>query len=147
MSAKGLPNVMKLHEIYEDKNNKYLVMDFYGKNDGNLEKIFGTKKTFSEDQVRIMVKQILSGLSGLHNEGYIHRDLKLENIMYEEKDRKKKADICKITIIDLGFAIQADKNTEKTNPITPRCVTGLKKGESGVSHSDETLLLTSFSEL
>jgi len=42
-------------------------------------------------------RQILLGVQEIHQAGFVHLDLKLENIMYDEKNNK-------VTIIDFGFA-------------------------------------------
>ena len=51
--------------------------------------------------------QILSGLSYLHGQRIVHRDLKLENILLVSQDRS----ILDIKIADFGFAkkIKPDK--------------------------------------
>ncbi len=44
------------------------------------------------------MKQIVIGLSTCHQKGIIHRDLKLENVLFMDKDHKF------IKIVDFGIA-------------------------------------------
>ena len=50
-----------------------------------------------ENKAKYIMKQIFSVLSKLHEEGIAHRDIKLENVMVDEK--------MNIKIIDFGFAV------------------------------------------
>lgn len=38
-----------------------------------------------EDEIKAIMKQILSGLDYLHSKGYLHRDVKPENFIINEK--------------------------------------------------------------
>lgn len=47
------------------------------------------------------MKRLLKGVKHLHKLGIIHRDLKLDNIVFENEN-----DIKSIKIIDFGFAVE-----------------------------------------
>ena len=64
----------------EISENPVLVMDFCP--DGNLRKRIGKK--FSDEELRNIVLQILSGLNILHSYEIIHRDIKPENILFRD---------------------------------------------------------------
>ena len=49
------------------------------------------------EDVPVIFKQIAIGIKLMHDQGIIHRDLKLENIIYDEESKK-------ITILDFGLA-------------------------------------------
>jgi len=50
---------------------------------GSLQKYFSKRKgQFSEENIKILLKQLLSAISYLSNLGIVHRDLKLDNIVY-----------------------------------------------------------------
>ena len=52
----------------------------------------------SENEVKNIVKQLMECLAHMHGKFICHRDIKLENIMYDERTQR-------ICIIDFGFAI------------------------------------------
>jgi len=63
------------------------------------------------------VKQILSAIKHLHDHGICHRDLKLENIMFETSNTTKEPFI---KVIDFGLAQNfADQKAMSTRTGTP----------------------------
>ncbi|TNJ27126.1 Kinase, NEK [Giardia muris] len=75
--------LLKYHEIYEDieTDEVYFVMDWCVNTLQNeLDIRVKLKQSFSDDEVWKFVAQLASGLSYLHEEGYLHRDLKPEHI-------------------------------------------------------------------
>ena len=65
-------------------------------------------KTFSEEIVQYLMRQIIEGIYYLHSNKIIHRDLKLDNIMVNFGSENDKEHLnmmnAKIKIIDFGFA-------------------------------------------
>lgn len=89
MSQLKHANIVKLYEAYERRRHIYLVMELCP--NGDL-----SDRTFSEDEAAVLIRQILEAVAYMHSKGVVHRDLKLENIMLDEKGNVK--------IIDLGLA-------------------------------------------
>lgn len=61
----------------------FAILKFY--EDGNLDQ-FITKQALSPDDLQIIVKGILRGVSFLHINNYVHRDLKSQNILLQRED-------------------------------------------------------------
>ena len=102
MSECDHPNIIKLIEIYEDKLHYELIMEEL--NGGSLterliEKVDDDGETFSEREAATIFKQIISAISYCHGKGIVHRDLKMENVIFV--DTKGNLDI---KIIDFGLS-------------------------------------------
>jgi serine/threonine protein kinase len=50
---------------------------------GELYKIYEEQKRFSETVVKFYTAQLVQAIGYLHGMGYVHRDLKLENILVD----------------------------------------------------------------
>jgi serine/threonine protein kinase len=87
------PNLVNLVDLKRTKHNLYMILDFI--NGDNLEvfldKFFsGYKRSPSMNIIKHLTIEIVSGLNYLGKNNIIHRDIKLENIMLDfEEDRRK----------------------------------------------------------
>lgn len=125
-------NIVKYISIKETISNYYLVLEYC--NGGTLLNALNDYMTlynsaFPEEIVRFIIKQILHGLSYLHNNNIIHRDLKTENILlsYDNEDNidlfNSNITKAKVKIIDFGFARYLEQNQLASSIIgTPLCM-------------------------
>jgi serine/threonine protein kinase len=72
---------------------------------GDLFDLAGNKRLQHNDRIMI-AKEMLDGIITMHNSGYIHFDIKLENVFYQNRSDRTK----KIKIADFGFTLQFKKN-------------------------------------
>jgi serine/threonine protein kinase len=106
------PNVVKLFEVLDSKENIYMVLELV--TGGELfGKILSSEK-FSEDQGRKFFQQIISGLDYCHKNGVAHRDLKPENLLVQGDDQLK--------ISDFGLSAIIDRD-DKNNLLNTSCGT------------------------
>jgi serine/threonine protein kinase len=82
------PYIVKSHDFDLLEGNPFLVMDLC--NGGNLRDLIG--RDLAPQQIDKIAYGILLGLKDLHDEGIIHRDVKPENILFDEKRTPKLAD-------------------------------------------------------
>ncbi|ORZ30725.1 kinase-like domain-containing protein [Catenaria anguillulae PL171] len=69
---------------------------------GRLHDRIADEGALSEDECREFVRQLISGVSHMHEHGLAHRDLKPENIMLTQGNEPNME---RIALIDFGFAI------------------------------------------
>lgn len=91
------PFIVKLEEIYEEKNEIILVMELM--EGDNLYKTIKSTVKLSEQQIYKIFSQILKGLLFLHLNGIMHRDIKPDNIMYSNRDNNSH-----LKILDFSLA-------------------------------------------
>ncbi|CAD8082659.1 unnamed protein product [Paramecium primaurelia] len=78
-------NVLQLHEVFEDDNNVYLVVD-YLQGGELLKQIENSQNGYTEHLVQNLMQNLLSSLNYLHQKQIIHRDIKPENLILKQKD-------------------------------------------------------------
>ncbi len=68
-----------------------------------------------EDVVKTIAKSILQGLATLHKAGFIHRDIKLENILIGKDKKMKICDFgsCTSEVVDFARIPPADYESTK----------------------------------
>lgn len=101
-------NIIKLHEVFfdNDEKNIYLVIDYYAK--GDLAK-FLNGKPLKEKYAKKYMRQLIEGLKYLYDRQILHRDLKLQNILVTDDNN--------IVITDFGFA----RYTDNENMLNTLC--------------------------
>jgi len=73
------PNILKIHEFYEDEKRIFLVREPYT---NDLYEKLQINGTFSEEIASTITKQLLTAAKYLHQAGIVHRDIKPENIIF-----------------------------------------------------------------
>ncbi|RWS17163.1 ribosomal protein S6 kinase 2 beta-like isoform X1 [Dinothrombium tinctorium] len=94
------PNIVTLHDVYEDDKHVYLFMDLL--TGGELFDHILSKKNLSEREASEILGVIASTIKYLHENGVVHRDLKPSNIMYSDSSDDPNS----LKICDFGFAKQ-----------------------------------------
>lgn len=88
------PFLANMEYIFQSDMRLYFVMPFI--DGGELYKVYIKEKRFPEYVVKFYAAQIVLGIGGLHDQGFMHRDMKLENIMLDSRGYLK--------LIDFGLA-------------------------------------------
>lgn len=100
------PNILKLYEVYEDDIQFYLVMELV-KGKELFDKIV-EKGMYSERDAANIIKQVVSAVNYLHDNGIAHRDLKPENLLSSGEGASEI-----IKIADFGFSKSFADESEK----------------------------------
>ena len=111
--------ILQLLHCFEDDSHIYLLME-HVQGQELYQKIKGLKaqkRTMGEATVRQVFAQIAFGVSCMQDEGVMHRDLKLGNILLTED--------AQVRIIDFGLAVKlqiGEKGEQKTLCGTPNYI-------------------------
>lgn len=82
-------HITELYEVLEDSKAYYVVME---KVDGlDLFEALSSPERPDRGEIQQILAQLLEAVAALHAKGYIHRDLKLENVMVESPKSSKVA--------------------------------------------------------
>jgi Ca2+-binding EF-hand superfamily protein len=98
------PHVARLADVYESEDQLTLVMECMS--GGELFNRVQERKRFDEKDASDATHQMLLAINYIHSHGVVHRDLKLENFLYEKKDGDH------LKLIDFGFSKVWDPNTK-----------------------------------
>mmetsp|Transcript_17891 Transcript_17891/g.29355 ORF Transcript_17891/g.29355 Transcript_17891/m.29355 type:complete len:751 (-) Transcript_17891:64-2316(-) len=93
------PYVLKLYEVYHVKRKLWLVTELL--TGGDL-----ASRKHSEYATKNVIEQVLRALVYLHRMGVVHRDIKLENILYENHSKNST-----VRLIDFGLSRAFDRTT------------------------------------
>jgi len=82
-------NIIKLYESFEGTRYIYLVLEYIGPI--SLHDYMQTKpgRRILEDEACHVFYQVVKALNYIHTEGYVHRDIKLHNILIGSKGQVK----------------------------------------------------------
>ena len=101
------PNVIKLYDAVDTGMKVNLIMEYVkGRSLYSYMKKAGGR--VNETDAKIIVKQLVDAIAYLHRERIVHRDLKLENLLIDDKKVVK--------VIDFGFSVSV--KPDKKIPFT-----------------------------
>jgi len=105
------PNIVRVHSVTEENNTAYMVMSY--ENGQCLQKILDMKKILDEENLLNILIGLLDGLRLIHNSGFIHRDIKPDNIFIRNDGSP--------LLLDFGSARQAlaEKSKSITSVVSP----------------------------
>ncbi|XP_054720184.1 probable serine/threonine-protein kinase nek3 [Uloborus diversus] len=94
MSSIQHPHIIHIYEVFENKDKIVLVMQYA--RGGELFNYLMEKKVLSDLEARRIFRQIAAAIYYCHKNKICHRDLKLENVLLDEKGNAK--------IVDFGLS-------------------------------------------
>ncbi|HYX66986.1 MAG TPA: serine/threonine-protein kinase, partial [Burkholderiales bacterium] len=106
------PNIVRVMRFFEANGTAYMVMEFVAGHP--LNGWIKNKRPIAEEAVLALARPLLDGLELVHNSGYLHRDIKPDNIFIRADGspvlldfgsaRMPLANQDMTTIVSLGFA-------------------------------------------
>ena len=115
------PNIIRLIDLKRTPHHCYVIMEFC--NGGDLLECLKKyraiyHRSFSEEIIQYIMRQVVSALNVMHSNKIIHRDLKLENILviFNSENDKNSLNmmraITKLSDFGITTTLQASKNNK-----------------------------------
>jgi len=100
------PSIVKFHRTHESAYHYFIVMELLKA--GSLWDLIclriKTNNMLTENESKVIIKQILEGIAYLHSKSIVHRDLKPENILLKSFNHLENA----VCIADFGLCTKID---------------------------------------
>ena len=78
------PNLNEVYRYFEANGTAYMVLEYiHGE---TLEERLNREMRLSEQALRQLLEEVLSGLAVVHKANYVHRDIKPDNLILREED-------------------------------------------------------------
>jgi len=94
------PCIVPVHDVYESEDDVHLIMERLA--GGEVFDRVAQRKQLAPELVAVVTVQLLRAVAYLHSRRILHRDITLQNIMYESQDGNN------VKLIDLGHAVSLD---------------------------------------
>jgi serine/threonine kinase 38 len=98
LATGSMPWTVELKYSFQDERHLYLAMEYL--QGGDLMTLLMRKDILTEADSRFYIAEIIEAVSSVHTLGYIHRDLKPDNILIDRQGHIKLSDfgLCKHTL-------------------------------------------------
>jgi serine/threonine protein kinase len=101
------PGIVKVYDFFEENNTAYMIMELLkGK---SLRKLIEERGRIDEDEALDYIIKLCEALSIVHKNGYLHRDIKPDNIFITDEGR--------VVLIDFGSAREFIAGRTKTHTV------------------------------
>jgi len=95
LSSLRHPNIVEMFGMQQGPSGPYMLLEYI---DGcSFFTLVNTRGPLSEDVTRKLFRPLMSAIAYVHDAGFFHRDIKLENILLDFRTRSPK-------LIDWGFS-------------------------------------------
>ena len=101
------PNIVKIHQVFQENNTAYIAMDFVDGMD-LLTMLEIEPERMTDELIESLLRETLSALIYLHGTGMLHRDISPDNLLVDTND--------KLTMIDFGAA--SDEKARQTRALS-----------------------------
>ena len=102
------PYIIKLYDIYETNNHIYIIME-QCKTGSITNYLKNNKYKLQENIIKEIIYKLLLVIEFIHSLGIIHRDIKLDNILFFDESKKN------IRLIDFGLSKILGINEKSTD--------------------------------
>ncbi|KAJ7283000.1 kinase-like protein [Mycena rebaudengoi] len=89
-TAGGAEWIVRLYYSFQDRDNLYLVLEYMG--GGDLLNLLIERDVFDEGFTRFYVAEMILAIESCHKHGFIHRDIKPDNFLFDPSGHIKLSD-------------------------------------------------------
>lgn len=93
------PHVTQMYEVIATESSIWIVTELCS--GGELFDYLAEKGRLTEDESKFLFGQLCLAVAYLHEKGIVHRDLKLENVLLDER--------CRVKLGDFGFTREFER--------------------------------------
>ncbi|EIN04721.1 Pkinase-domain-containing protein [Punctularia strigosozonata HHB-11173 SS5] len=93
------PHVVQLYEVIATESSIWLVSELCS--GGELFDYLVEKGRLAEEEAKVVFGQLCLAVGYIHDKGIVHRDLKLENVLLDER--------CRVKLSDFGFTREYER--------------------------------------
>lgn len=98
------PNLIRVYEFVKDREQPYFVMELFGGHHLKLSIARPSLYPMPKTLLHRIIEQAARGLSFMHSKGWVHRDVKPENILFNKSGEVRVIDYALAKRITGGFA-------------------------------------------
>ena len=84
------PFILSQYFSFQTPHHLYMIIDYCS--GGDLSLLLAQHLTFTEEQAKFYISELILAIESLHNMGVLYRDLKPENIQLDKDGHIKQAD-------------------------------------------------------
>ncbi|KAL3506131.1 hypothetical protein ACH5RR_031513 [Cinchona calisaya] len=84
------PHVLRIFDVYEDEDFLHIVVELC--NGSDLFQRVAARRVFSEPEAILVMRPLMEAIAHCHSLGIAHRDIKPDNILFNDRNELKLAD-------------------------------------------------------
>ncbi|QRW24311.1 LATS, large tumor suppressor [Rhizoctonia solani] len=125
-SPTGADWIVRLFYSFQDQDHLYLVLEFMG--GGDLLNLLIEKDIFEEDFAKFYIAEMILAIEQCHKQGFIHRDIKPDNFLFDPNGHIKLSDFGLAT--DLHWAHDTSYYEQQRRDLLHKHGIDLEDGET-----------------
>uniref|UniRef100_A0A183IB82 non-specific serine/threonine protein kinase n=1 Tax=Soboliphyme baturini TaxID=241478 RepID=A0A183IB82_9BILA len=120
--------ITNLHFAFQDEKNLYLIMDYYVGGD-LLTLLSKFEDRLPEDMAKFYIAEMVLAINSIHKLGYVHRDIKPDNVLLDINGHIKLADFGSCLKILPDGTVQSNVAVGTPDYISPEILRAMEDGK------------------